>query len=382
MTIILIRPGVIRFGAEELDAECLERNIGAVVDNLTSFKLDVGSSLVEVTVWNSGEVVDRSQIILNSAQGLKSRFVNAFIGDPASRHYLRLGFAEAIESYLEERSFIVEAIITSNSSLLGVSLSLPTKRRITRSVNFEPLHYLQENKYSVKTPIVFALKIWSTIIEAMFSEILPISPRDKKLYGRLGLRRIGDVLPLQHLRGNQARSDILYKPTLRVGFLGSTYSVKHNRECFTFVVTEVAPMLIGQPIQFNIYGVKSPKLEIPSNLKVHGWVDSISEIYENNDVFIVPFFGGTGQQSKLFEPICAGKIVVADPKAFAGYPFKHGIHYLAASSSLDFVKTLISISKGESDLTHMSFQSQELANALFNPESYRLFLSEFLKTSE
>ena len=46
-------------------------------------------------------------------------------------------------------------------------------------------------------------------------------------------------------------------PKLDIGFMGSTYSVLHNKRSYDFIINKVAPLLRGKSnITLNIYGRK------------------------------------------------------------------------------------------------------------------------------
>jgi glycosyltransferase involved in cell wall biosynthesis len=378
MTNLLIRPAVYRDGAEELDAEGLENHLSCTLGNLVSFRLSTNHKDLIVTVWKNGTIVENSFTPLKKQRFFRTRIVKAFIGDPACRHYLKLGMADSIRTYLNSSNLFPDLVITSNSSLFGISLAIPTNNRITRSVNFEPIHYLNENSFSFRTPLVFFLKLWSSFLEVIFSLVLPISPNDLHNYRKYFFGRIGMVLPLQHLRVTSETNLKQIGEKIQIGFLGSTYSVKHNRDSFEFVVGKLAPSLTSLPVHFNIYGVKSPEVKVGRNVSIHGWIDSIEDVYSINDFFVVPYFGGTGQKSKLFEPLCRGKLLIADPRAFSGFDFNPGEHYLSAKTLEDFISAIQMLVDDESLAREIPARARNLASILFSKElSLEILKSSF-----
>jgi len=346
MVTILLRPAVFRLGAEELDASILEKNLSIIAPELIVFQLSKNSSFLEMRRWKNNQLIEDRLLPIVQELKLKDRIIHALVGDPASRNYLSLGFSVTVNRYLHSNKISVLNLISSNSSLLGVSLTIKTHKRVSRSVNFEPLHYLQENYFSFKLPIVFLLKIWATFIERIFCDVLSISPNDLQNYRRFPSFKRLSVLPLQQLQEVEPQPVQMSQTILQIGYLGSTYNVKHNREGFKFVVEGVAKNFELSNVHFNIYGVKSPSGSYPSNVTIHGWVEPISSIYELNHVFLVPYLGGTGQQSKFFEPLCWGKLVIANPSAAAGYSIKPNLHYLPALSVAEFSKVISRLAEG------------------------------------
>jgi hypothetical protein len=365
---VLIRPTMFRSGAEELDAEFFEKNLASVLPDLYTFQLGLDSQHLFVRTWNSGKVTEEFSIPMIASRSFRTLLVLTLIGDPACRHFLKLGFADTVNDFLMRNHISIDCVFTSISSLLGVSLAIPAKFKVSRSGNFEPIHYWQENDFSVKKPIVFLLKIWSTFLEVHFSKVLPISPKDSSRYSKLSFGRTFEVLPLQHIQGPFSQSHALPSANLEIGFLGSTYNVKHNRDSFEFIVKELAPRLVSEKIHFNVYGVKAPGIDLPRNVTVHGWKDSIDEIYLDNTVFVVPYFGGTGQQSKLFEPLSKGKLVIADPAAFGGYPFGPEEHYLPAHGAEAFAQRLREVSTDVSNYKDIPEDALRLCEKLFSRE--------------
>lgn len=378
MTNVLIRPAVFRNGAEESDSEGLERHLSALLPELHVFRLSANQECIILTIWRHKQIIQALEIPLVRKYSLRTRITAALIGDPACRYFLKLGIADSIKNYLHSNNMRASRIVTSNSSLLGVSLSIPSKERITRSVNFEPIHYLNEGKLTLKTPFVFLLKVWSTYLELLTTRVLPISPSDRNHYKRFVFGRIGKVLPLQHLQVSSAGRCASVESRIQIGFLGSTYSVKHNRDSFNFVVSELAEVTQNLPVHFNIYGVKAPEIRLPNNVTIHGWIDSIEEVYSTNDYFVIPFFGGTGMKSKLFEPICRGKLVIADPRAFSGYPFEPDLHYIQAQSLDSFTSAISHLLNNPSRVEEITGNAYLLARELFSPNVSADVLTEVL----
>ena len=69
---------------------------------------------------------------------------------------------------------------------------------VTRSINFEPLHFLEEDGYSLKSWFLFLPKLLSEFISLYRSDVFfSISPKEQKIYGWLGKEVIN--LPLRSL---------------------------------------------------------------------------------------------------------------------------------------------------------------------------------------
>jgi hypothetical protein len=217
---------------------------------------------------------------------------------------------------------------------------------VFRSVSFEPVYVLKtvDNYFFARAHSL--LKYLSVFQELRADYILAISPRDAKYYKRIsGLRKSTNIsiVPLRQLTFHK-QSRVMSRRTnpLNVGFMGSTYNVLHNRKSFDFIVDKLDyEKLASQNVIINIYGRKSPILKTnPNNLKIHNYVKDINKIYQDNLVFLVPYFLASGMQSKVFEPLFYGKILICDPRVLAGYSYMPFVHYIPASTPEDFMSAL------------------------------------------
>jgi hypothetical protein len=91
---------------------------------------------------------------------------------------------------------------------------------------------------------------------------------------------------------------------------------------------------------FNVYGRKIPQNIIRniSNIRVsvNNWIENLQSIYDNNQIFVVPNFLSSGMQSKVFEPLTFGKILICPPEVLSGYDFTPYKHFLPAEKTIEF----------------------------------------------
>jgi len=62
----------------------------------------------------------------------------------------------------------------------------------------------------------------------------------------------------------------------------------------------------------------------------------------------VPFSGGAGMQSKVFEPLFLGATLIANPKSFVGYDFKPDVDYLPATNIDEYVNQILKLTRNPS----------------------------------
>jgi hypothetical protein len=243
-------------------------------------------------------------------------------------------------------------------------------KHIFRSVSFEPIYVFKTVDKRLKAILHSFLKLISIRKEFKANVILSISPRDARYYrfvGRLFPSTKIEILPLRQLFtttrkviSNKSSSDFSF------AFLGSTYNVLHNKKSFDFVLNNIPPNFwIENHINLNIYGRKIPEVGVlPPNIVIHNWVEDIEEIYNQNIGFLVPFFLASGMQSKVFEPLIRGKVLICDPRVLSGYKFQPFKHYLPAKTGDDFMNAILMVknsSKLSSSLSlNAAKQSEEI----------------------
>jgi hypothetical protein len=337
--IIYSRP--LRLGAQEKDT----------ISGIKLFS-SMFEKIIEVTIDFSNEDIctisknDAPTFYKKSYRNLLSLYMKFFlckllICDPALRQVIRLNYFKFVQylSLMHPNS----VVIAENSNLLPLSFFF--RYRVLRSHNFEPVHAFREQKNTLLGIIYFVIKIQSVILERLFTKILSISERDAGYYKLIPSANRILVLPLRDLiLKTSARNSMEPFGQLdkNVAYLSSTYNVFHNHKGLNFFANEVFNSLELKDIKLNIYGSKAPDLNYGQNVKKHGWVQDLDEIYLENQVFLC-FSGGTGQQSKIFEPLLYGKILICNPRLLVGHELLPEIHYLAAETSSEFRSQILRV---------------------------------------
>ena len=221
---------------------------------------------------------------------------------------------------------------------------------VTRSINFEPVHFLQEDGYSFLNIIRSLPKLLSELLVTWKSDwVFAITPHEEKIYRRLGARRIS-TLPLRSLPKVLAVDRaIVDKQKLDVFFAGSTYTVSHNRKALEFIIREIIPRVERSApgiFTFHITGAKlSARIvsEFPLSAVYHGFVGDWEGFLGRMDIAIVPSLFGAGMQQKFFEPLARGIPTVASVRGLVDYPFRHGEQLWTAKTMDDFIEGLLAL---------------------------------------
>ncbi len=219
---------------------------------------------------------------------------------------------------------------------------------ITRSINFEPEHFLEEDGRTTFNYLKFIPKLIGEWLTVRWSAVvLAITPKEKHMYERMGARNV-QVLPLRGLArfANLPRPEIRDRSPLHAFFMGSSYSVAHNRAALACIVRDIAPYVGKGEFVFHILGTKVPR-EFEDDF------DGVQCVYDGAkygreldnflatmDVALVPSLMSAGQQQKVFEPVMRGIPTITSVRAIAGYALEPDVHYLAAHTAEEFVAML------------------------------------------
>jgi len=250
---------------------------------------------------------------------------------------------------------------------------------ITRSVNFEPVHFLDEDGHGIINLIKSAPKFFSEFVVASKSNLIfSISPKEERIYKKLGAKKVINL----SLRGLpiylKEEREIKPKEVLHLFFMGSTYNVFHNRKSLEFIIKDIFPELqrkVPNKFIFHILGGKIPpafEKYFNSSIIYEGYVGNLEQFLMNMDAAVVPSLCGAGMQQKIFEPLVRGIPTVTSPRGMVGYPFKHGEHLFLAENKEEYVNNIIK-------LRDYNLRKKLSANAL--RLSKRLFSREIIDST-
>lgn len=304
------------------------------------------------------------------------KIFNPFYWDGAAYEYSLKTAKQAVKIALDEWK---PDLVWFEYTYLWPLYDLARKRKIpiiTRSINFEPSHFLQEDGASLINLIKFLPKLASELITIYKSDLIfSITPNEEKTYKRFGARNVIN-LPLRGLPSClRAEREIKDRGQLNVFFMGSTYNVHHNRTALGVILKKIAPKALKNfpgIFKFHILGNKAPdefKKFFGQNAVYPGYVnnEAFDEFLADMDIAVVPSLFGAGMQQKIFEPLCRGIPTIASKRGLAGYPFKNRQHLLAADNIDEFTDLLFEL-KDARLRKLLSQNSAALSNELFSRE--------------
>jgi hypothetical protein len=375
-TVISIRPKPLREGGEEKD----------ISGGLDIYK-NIAENVITITISNSQQEIEYEYVKLNSGQPKNNRLTNTqvkliikylllklLIIDPSMRENTKLKYCRKVQEVCD---LFPEAIIVNETSGM-FPLSIFSKRRISRSHNFEPIHSFRENS-GLKKYLYFIPKITGVILERLFSNLLVISSQDLRYYKYFWSPKKICVVPLRNLvmANKNINFNVPNDGTNGIAYLSSTFNVKHNSDGVKFLVNKVFDKPEMNSFGLNIYGSKIPNQFSRKNVVIHGWVDDIEQIYKDNSIFLA-VFGGTGQQSKIFEPMSKGKVVILNPKFVKNQNLVSGTHYLSASNETEYVQHILDSKTNPKKFQEISNNAFRFCSDLFSYEKNLNTIIHFL----
>lgn len=246
---------------------------------------------------------------------------------------------------------------------------------VTRSMNYEPQHFLGKTKRN----IFDLMRYWSKVQTekrtlAMTDLFFTITPKEKILYETINKNTKIVNLPLRRLPIFIGKNSLVHeREHLNIFFSGSNYMVHHMIEGLQFILEHINPLLQRQyPGKFTLHVIGSRVPEwIASkkyeNVVFHGYVPDLDEFLKDMDIALSPTLSGWGMQQKVFEPIVRGIPTVTSDRALFGYPLYDDVHVLTGNhkdpqSYVDALGTLIDSKQREC----ISHNAVKLALELFS----------------
>jgi len=372
-------------GAEELDIIC---------------GLNILKEISSIEVYRVAVDLNDKSLKIDFVHNLKSsnlkiipffRYWINFISAPDNTLRQAFSFKNSMEVMELCKSLGIDVVFTNTSStfLFGKQKKI---RHIHRSVSFEPVYVTKSVENPVKKMIHVFLKFLTVLKELHCDLIFTISPRDDKYYNHVSFiscKRVKtQILPLRQLAFTEKYdSNQFGKDDLNIGFLGSTYNVLHNERSLRYLLETLShDFLDSNHMIFNVYGkkiMKEIKSRYTSNrIRFHDWIPDIKEIYNLNQVFLVPNFLGSGMQSKVFEPLVAGRILICDPRVLSGYDFKPNYEFIPATNTMEFINSLKWIKLNFYESSTMSERARIRSLELFGPEIIKSTIYNNLRVND
>jgi hypothetical protein len=126
----------------------------------------------------------------------------------------------------------------------------------------------------------------------------------------------------------------------------------------------------GLKTKIATFGHRIPsEFRLPDNVIHFGFADNLQGKQLGSLGIVIPYHGGAGMQSKIFEPLILGVPIIANPKNFAGYDFQPYVHYYPANSVNEYIDGMVYFEENAVDAWEMGKRAKIRALEMFS-ESY------------
>ncbi len=157
-----------------------------------------------------------------------------------------------------------------------------------------------------------------------------------------------------------------------ITFLGS-YQHPPNRDAVESFLNDVWPRLREQlpDLEFHLYGSGlGPELHEAwqgiSGVRVHGWVNDASVVYERHRVFVAPLRAGAGIKGKVIAALSHGIPQVLSPVAVEATGLRHGVEVFIARDPEAWCTAVANLMQDDELWTRTSGAALEHARANYS----------------
>lgn len=161
-----------------------------------------------------------------------------------------------------------------------------------------------------------------------------------------------------------------------------------NRDSAIWFANEILPLITQKfPSAIcHLVGADPPLRQLPTNspnLKIHGKVSSIQELYDRVAIGLIPLRVGGGMRVKMVEMMSAGIPIVSTAIGAEGNDAQPGYHYLAADQPeafADAVVQLLNDAELRANLANRAFQFVQQTYSFDSVSSqYQVMIEQAIK---
>jgi glycosyltransferase involved in cell wall biosynthesis len=181
-------------------------------------------------------------------------------------------------------------------------------------------------------------------------------------------------LPLDDLETSPEKPTCQHRSRFRIGFIGS-FSHPPNLEALKFICTQLVPRVnrSALDLEFAIAGRNPPdhlRRQAPSNVHFLGFVDRLSDFYDNVDIVIAPLLSGGGVKVKVAEAMLHGKAIITTAIGAEGLDVQSGKELLVANGADEFADHIEALLTSHDLKSQIETQSRRHAAARLGREQW------------
>ena len=174
--------------------------------------------------------------------------------------------------------------------------------------------------------------------------LLPISKEDEQVFRKLGLKLPSFVSPAG-LDVDQCQDlSLISSQTKNCCFIGSLDWMP-NQEALQWLLSELWPAIQSAFPDQHLWvaGRNMPehfRQYHQGNVHILGEIDDATQFLAEKGSLLVPLVSGSGIRIKILEALSHGKAVVSSDIGVEGIDLTHGLHYLSANTTEQWVEAI------------------------------------------
>lgn len=150
-----------------------------------------------------------------------------------------------------------------------------------------------------------------------------------------------------------------------------------NSQCLRWFIDQVFPELREQfSCKMHIAGKGSKWLQMVGGVKIYGYLENLSEIIDQGDVFILPVMHGGGVKIKTIDALSTGIPIIGSRIAFEGIAESVCDAHFIANNKQEYHAALQKIS---SDISHFTQKAAVASEKFIQENGCATFVSHFNK---
>lgn len=279
---------------------------------------------------------------------------------------IRKEIVSEIITIIKSESIEIVFLCSSKIGVMSRILSniFPKIKIITFFHNIEKQYgdELLKTSYSIKNKFINRVIEKNEQYAISYSNFLiTMNQRDNHLLSQLYNKNSDLILPLGFTDiyckecYNSKFDDVDRK--LNLLFVGSAFFANING--LTWFINKVFPHLHNVEINIigknmNQYFSSSENKLNNTSINVVGYVENLTEVYDNAHVVISPIFDGGGMKTKTAEAMMYGCPIIGTKEAFQGYDLDFKRIGALCNTAIDFISAINSIRKSREELVSKS----------------------------